>query len=117
MLVDALEESQRLVVIAHGGALESLQRQAVTYQSLLTLTLSPELGLLEVINSRIVHKRLVLFVEFEGQTILIVRTGGSTILLVGLIELTLVGFDNLGRLVDGFVDLTERSGKTHILGT
>ena len=56
LLVDAFQESEGLVVIAHGGALEGLQRQTVASFRLFPLSLCPVHRLAEVIESGVVHK-------------------------------------------------------------
>ena len=108
LFVDALQECESLVVIAHGGTLESLQCQTFACQSRLAHTGCPMLSLAEVVEGRIVHKRLIVLVETEGQIVFLFSLTGLEVLASYLCYLTFVLSHNLWALFDDLIDLQKK---------
>ena len=103
LLVDAFQEGEGLVVIAHGGALEGLQCQTVSHLCLHPHPLSPVHGLAEVVEGRIVHKRLVALIETERPIVFLLRLTGMEVLLSCLFNLPFVLSHNLRGLLNSLV--------------
>ena len=100
VLIDRLQEGERLTVIAHGRALEGPEHTTVTSTIPLVLADSPLLSLIDIVEGRIIHESLVAFIQLECQLIFLFGRSCLDILQTYLLNLPLI----VGHIFRGVVD-------------